>query len=124
MSERLPHEYRVYLTREREYHLESHVCRGVRERSTGEWQESHWAIGRHLTTAFADGAGRLFSIRPPAVGERLCFRLDGQEQSTSTVLSVERLAPYCDVTRGLARVPPALRERLLHGTTDSFREAG
>jgi hypothetical protein len=124
MSERLLHEYRVYLTRDREYHLESHVCRGVRERSTGEWLESHWSIGRHLTTAFADCAGRLFSIRPPVVGERLSFRLNGEEQSTTAVLAVERLPPYCDVTRGLGRMPPALRDQLLRGIPDPILEAG
>jgi hypothetical protein len=122
MSKQLVGEYRVYLTREHEYHVEGHVCCGVRERSNGEWLQAHWALAQHLTTAFADGAGRLFSIRPPVVGERLCFRPQGEEHYTSPVLSVEQLRPYCDLPQELTRLAPALRERLLLGDADRLRE--
>jgi hypothetical protein len=94
-------EYRVYLTREHEYHVENHVCRAVRGRSSGEWLDAHWALGQRLTTAFADGHGRLFSICPPSVGERLCFRFGGADHETSTVLSIEQPVHEFDVSHGL-----------------------
>jgi hypothetical protein len=95
-------EYRVYLTREHEYHVDNHVCRAVRGRSGGQWLDGHWAVGQHLATAFADGCGRLFSIRPPCVGERLCFRFGGAEHETSPVLSIEQPIHEFDQSHGLA----------------------
>jgi hypothetical protein len=102
-------EYRVYLTREHEYHVEKHVCLAVRGRSNGEWLDAHWAVGQHLASAFADGHGRLFSICPPCVGERLCFRFAGTEHETSTVLAIEQPLHEFDGSRGL----PDRRQRRL-----------
>jgi hypothetical protein len=101
--------YRVFLTHQSEYHIRGHVCFGVRSRRTGDWFAQHWALSRPLATAYADDHGRLRGLRLPAIGEPLCFQVEGELLETTPVLGVEsrehfELAP-------LAACGPALPER-------------
>jgi hypothetical protein len=105
-------EYRVYLTREHEYHVDRHVCRGVRERGSGQWLQVHWTLSQNLASAFADGNGRLFSVHTPSIGERLRFRCDGAERATSPILAIEQPA----------RLSPALRDCMQHEANAALRE--
>jgi hypothetical protein len=72
--------YQVFLTRNSEYHLQSHVCVGVRDRRTGQWFAEHPALSRPLMSAF---------LRTPHLGESLEFDLDGEPLRTSPVLNIE-----------------------------------
>jgi hypothetical protein len=87
-------EYRVYFTRNSEYHLRNHVCVAVRDRRTGQWFEEHPALSRPLAAAlrFAD---QFATLHTPNLGESLDFAQDhdGEPLRTSPVLSIENRAP-------------------------------
>jgi len=81
--------YQVFLTRNSEYHLQSHVCVGVRDRRTGHWLEKHPALHRPLATTVRT-AGQLAPLQKPQLGESLEFDLDGGAPlRTSPVLNIE-----------------------------------
>ena len=80
--------YRVFLTRNSEYHVESHVCVGVRDRRTGLWIQNHPAIRRALMNAVAANGGYQ-AMSLPCLGERLEFDVDGAALRTSAVLDIE-----------------------------------
>ncbi|MGD8859856.1 MAG: hypothetical protein PVI30_07580 [Myxococcales bacterium] len=86
---RRPSGYRVFVTRNSEYHVRGHVCFGVRDRRSGLWVQDHWACGQRLATVFRDARGKLQTYDLPSVGESLHFRIDGHAHYTSEVLSVE-----------------------------------
>jgi hypothetical protein len=113
--------YRVFLTRRSEYHVRGHACFGVRDRRSGEWLESHWALGLPLAQAFPDARGRMCSIRVPVIGEPLCFAAASGLHATSPVLSVEE-RQHLDLAGGLSRLHPALRAALVLHPQSSIRE--
>lgn len=80
--------YQVFLTRNSEYHLQSHVCVGVRDRRTGRWLDEHPALQRPLATTVRTG-GQLAPLQKPQLGESLEFDLDGSPLRTSPVLNIE-----------------------------------
>lgn len=82
-------DYQVFLTRNSEYHLQSHVCVGVRDRRTGAWVETHPALHRALKSAVRT-EGQLAILQRPQLGESLEFDLDGAPLRTSPVLNIER----------------------------------
>ena len=85
---RSAHAYRVFLTRNSEYHVESLVCVGVRDRRTGHWVQNHPALRRALLNSVA-AAGCLQPLSMPCLGERLEFDIDGAALRTTTVLDIE-----------------------------------
>ncbi|MEY4580381.1 MAG: hypothetical protein RL701_5084 [Pseudomonadota bacterium] len=82
--------YQVFLTRNSEYHLESHICVGVRDRRTGRWFDQHPALFRPLTMTVCT-AGQLSLLRAPQLGESLEFDIGGDRQPlrTSAILNIE-----------------------------------
>jgi hypothetical protein len=84
-----PLDYQVFLTRNSEYHLQSHVCVGVRDRRTGRWLAEHPALSRPLSTAIRTGE-QFSALQTPQLGESLEFDLDGAPLRTSPVLNIER----------------------------------
>jgi hypothetical protein len=78
----------VFLTRNSEYHVQSHVCVGVRDRRTGRWFDEHPALSRPLATTVRT-AGQLAPLQTPQLGESLEFDLDGEPLRTSPVLNIE-----------------------------------
>jgi hypothetical protein len=48
----------TYMTRNTEYHLESGICVAVRDRTSGNWQLCHGALGRRLSASLRQHAGR------------------------------------------------------------------
>jgi hypothetical protein len=85
-------EYQVFLTRNSEYHLQSHVCIGVRDRRTGAWIKQHPALQRPLSSTVRT-AGSLAVLQRPQLGESLEFDLDGAPLRTSPVLNIEQPKP-------------------------------
>ena len=81
--------YRVFLTRNSEYHVRGHVCIGVRDRRSGHWLAQHPALTRPLAQSVVDVDGRLRSIGLPARGEFLEFDVEGCPLRTSPVLDIE-----------------------------------
>jgi hypothetical protein len=81
--------YRIFLTRNSEYHVDSHVCVGVRDRRTGNWVADHPALRRELLGAVAANGGSLQGVYTPCLGERLEFEIDGALLRTSAVLDIE-----------------------------------
>ena len=92
--------YRVFLTRKSEYHVRGHMCFGVRDRRTGQWQARHWALGQRLATAFPDAHGKLCRFGVPVIGEPLCFVVVSGPQYTSPVMAVEE-REHLDMSRRL-----------------------
>ncbi|HEX7479640.1 MAG TPA: hypothetical protein VF331_17680 [Polyangiales bacterium] len=81
--------YRVFLTRNSEYHVRGHVCIGVRDRRTGQWQAQHPALSRPLSQVVTDSSGHLQSICAPALGDPLEFDVPGKSLRTSPILDIE-----------------------------------
>ena len=83
-----PSIYRVYFTRNSEYHLQNNVCVAVRDRRTGLWFDEHPALTRPLATAQLL-ANEFTSLHTPNLGESLDFAQDGELLRTSPVLNIE-----------------------------------
>jgi hypothetical protein len=113
--------YRVFLTRQSEYHVRGHVCFGVRDRRSGRWLESHWALRARLASAFPDAQGNMCSIASPAIGEPLWFAVDGVLHHTSPVISVEE-REHLALREGMGRLSPALRAELAHASPSAIRD--
>jgi hypothetical protein len=94
--------YQVFLTRNSEYHVKSHVCVGVRDRRTGQWFSEHPALSRALSSVVRT-ADSLSPLRTPHLGESLEFDLDGEPLRTSPVLNIERARPS-DLSSGGTRI--------------------
>ena len=90
-------DYQIFLTRNSEYHLHSHVCIAVRDRRTGAWVKQHPALHRRLATTVRT-AGALAVLQRPQLGESLEFDLDDPHAHaplrTSPVLNIEQLKPW------------------------------
>jgi hypothetical protein len=41
--------HKVYVTHNTEYHTRDEICVAVRDRQTGQWAESHRALGHRMT---------------------------------------------------------------------------
>ena len=83
-----PSIYRVYFTRNSEYHLQNNVCVAVRDRRTGRWFDEHPALTRPLATAQLL-ANEFTSLHTPNLGESLDFAQEGELLRTSPVLNIE-----------------------------------
>lgn len=81
--------YRVFLTRNSEYHVRGHVCIGVRDRRSGDWLKDHPALSRPLAHTVVDSSGRLSSPHLPSLGDPLEFDVAGTPLRTSPVLDIE-----------------------------------
>ena len=114
--------YRVFLTRQSEYHVRGHVCFGVRDRRSGQWLGGHWALERRLATAFPDGNGKMCCISGPGIGEPLCFCVDDRLHETSPVLAVEERA-HLDLAGGIGRISPALLDAVAQRPPDATHES-
>jgi hypothetical protein len=110
---RRPSTYRVYLTKNSEYHVRGLVCFGVRDRRTGQWVDTHWALTKKLASAFPDAEGRMSVVDLPVVGESLTFVVEGVARQTSAILGVEeRIALELDASLG--RTPSHALRRPRH----------
>lgn len=86
-------DYQIFLTRNSEYHLQSHVCIGVRDRRTGTWVEQHPALQKPLKSTVRT-AGALAVLQRPQLGESLEFDLGDAPLRTSPVLNIEQPKPW------------------------------
>jgi hypothetical protein len=109
--------YRVFLTRKTEYHIRGHQCFGVRDRRTGQWAQTHWALGQRLATACPDPSGKLHNTSLPAIGDRLCFVVEGTPTYTSAVIGVEEREQYA-----IGGLSPVLHEELARRPPGPIRE--
>jgi hypothetical protein len=109
--------YRVFLTRNSEYHVRGHVCFGVRDRRSGDWQQAHWALGQRLASAFPDGQGKMCSISSPSIGEPLWFATGERPHCTSPLLAVEEREGF-----DMPGLHAGLREEIVRRGTGSIRE--
>jgi len=105
--------YRVFLTRNSEYHVRGHVCFGVRDRRNGEWPSRHWALGQHLASAFPDHTGKMCSLGSPVVGEPLWFAAEAGPHCTSVLLAIEE-REYCELPGLHGVLPEALAKRAVN----------
>jgi hypothetical protein len=101
-------DYQVFLTRNSEYHLHSHVCIGVRDRRTGAWIKQHPALHRALSSTVRT-AGKLAVLQRPQLGESLEFEMDGAPLRTSPVLNIEQPKPEQSAAHASATQPRARR---------------
>ena len=115
---RRPSAYRVFLTRRSEYHVRSHECFGVKDRRTGQWHASHWALGMRLAGAIPDQRGKICSLGVPVLGEALCFLVDGEPNYTSPVMAIEE-REHLDLHD---RISPLLRAELARKPGGTSRE--
>jgi hypothetical protein len=81
---------RVYVTHNTEYHLHDEICVAVRDRHTGEFDQSHIAIGRKLEGAMAYGEGIAGFHRQPKIGDAMLFQAGKREVITSPIERVTR----------------------------------
>lgn len=81
--------YRVFVTKNSEYHLRGCTCTGVRDRRSGCWLPDHPALGMNLTSIYMDDDGRMQPTALPRIGEPLTLVKEGQPVRTSTVLGIE-----------------------------------
>jgi hypothetical protein len=113
--------HRLFLTRKSEYHVRGHMCFGVRDRRTGQWLLDHWALGQRLATAFPDAHGKLCRFGVPAVGEPLCFVVEGRPQYTSPVFAIEE-REQLDMSGGFRRDSSSTHEEIARRASGSIRE--
>ena len=96
--------YRVFLTRNSEYHIQAGACIGVRDRRSGAWIADHVALGQRLADTYADESGRVRASTLPVIGEPLTFVVAGQAFTTSAVLSIESRDGWPAGVNGFERV--------------------
>jgi hypothetical protein len=113
--------YRVFLTRKSEYHVRGHMCFGVRDRRTGQWQNEHWALRQRLATAFPDAHGDMCRFGVPVIGEPLCFVIARQPHYTSAVMAVEE-REHIDMSGGFGRAVSKRHEEIARRAHGSIRE--
>jgi hypothetical protein len=84
----------VFVTRNTEYHVREQHCVAVRDRETGAWLRTHFAVDRPVIGAIHfDGSGTMRAAPGlPAVGESMYFEDLGRDLLTSSVIAVERPA--------------------------------
>jgi hypothetical protein len=87
--------HKVFITRNSEYHVKDQLCVGVRDRETGEWLRTHFALERPVIGAVKFFESGAMSAAPglPSIGESMYFEDLGRDLVTSSVVSVERPSP-------------------------------
>lgn len=86
--------HKVFVTRNTEYHVRAQTCVAVRDRETGAWLRTHFAVDRPVIGAIRyDGSGTMRAAPGlPEVGESMYFEDLGRDLLTSSVIAVERPA--------------------------------
>lgn len=103
--------YRVFLTRNSEYHVRGHVCIGVRDRRSGQWLKDHPALARPFSDSVVDAqSGRISSPRLPSLGDPLEFDVNGTPLRTSPVLDIEERESF-DAPGGRKQGPTPISRR-------------
>jgi hypothetical protein len=87
--------HKVFVTRNSEYHLRQQVCVGVRDRETGAWLRTHFAVERPVVGSIKFFESGAMSAQPglPHVGDSMYFEDMGRDLVTSSIVSVERPDP-------------------------------
>ncbi len=102
--------YRVFLTRNSEYHVRGHVCIGVRDRRSGSWLKDHPALARPFSHSVVSADGRISLPHLPGLGDPLEFDINGTPLRTSPVLDIEERESLAPSERP-QRVPNPLSRR-------------
>ena len=82
--------HRVFVTRHTEYHMRDRHCVAVRDKTSGDWQATHVAVGQELVgVLFLEPKKPILhaDATEPPLGWRLCFAND---TVTSPLCAVER----------------------------------
>lgn len=103
--------YRVFLTRNSEYHVRGHVCIGVRDRRSGQWLKDHPALARAFSHSVVDPEGRISSPHQPGLGDPLEFDINGTPLRTSPVLDIEEREALDGASDRPKRMPNPLSRR-------------
>jgi hypothetical protein len=84
--------HRVFVTRNTEYHVRQSTCVAVRDRESGQWLGTHFALAQPIAGAirFFESGGLAATPGLPQVGESMYFEKAGRDLVTSSVISVER----------------------------------
>jgi hypothetical protein len=87
--------HKVFVTRNSEYHVRQKTCVGVRDRESGEWLRTHFAVARPVVGSIKFFESGAMSATPglPGVGESMYFEDLGRDLVTSSVIAVERPSP-------------------------------
>lgn len=87
--------HRVFVTRNTEYHIRRNTCVGVRNRESGSWLGTHFAINQEVAGAirFFESGGITANPGLPRIGESMYFESMGRDLVTSSIVSVERPRP-------------------------------
>ena len=87
--------HKVFVTRNSEYHVRQQTCIGVRDRETGQWLRTHFAVERPVVGAIKFFESGAINATPglPNVGESMYFEDLGRDLVTSSVVAVERPQP-------------------------------
>ena len=84
--------HRVFVTKNTEYHVRRQLCVAVRDRDSGTWLATHFALNRPVSGSirFFDRGGLAAAPAWPRVGESMYFEHAGRDLVTSAVVAVER----------------------------------
>lgn len=84
--------YKVFVTRNSEYHMRRNTCVAIRDRKSGEWKRHHRALRQNLAGSilFEEDGNIRVSPGLPRVGESMYFEVGGIDLVTSSIVSVER----------------------------------
>jgi hypothetical protein len=89
--------HRVFVTRNTEYHVRQGTCVAVRDRESGQFLGTHFALKLPVAGSirFFESGGLAATPGLPQIGESMYFEKSGRDLVTSSVISVER--PRADV---------------------------
>jgi hypothetical protein len=84
--------HQVFVTQNSEYHVRENLCVAVRDRESGEWLRSHFAVRRPVVGSmrFFESGAISASAGLPELGESLYFEELGRDLVTGSVIAVER----------------------------------
>lgn len=86
--------FRMYVTRNTEYHFRDDLCVAVRDLRTGQWLPAHLAVSRRLSGSvrILNNGTAVPNFGSPSVGEALYFGEEASEREliTSRLCGVER----------------------------------
>ena len=84
--------HKVFVTRNTEYHVRKATCVGVRDRESGCWMTTHFALNLPVAGAIRFFESGALAAAPglPQVGESMYFEARGRDLVTSSIVSVER----------------------------------
>lgn len=82
--------HQVFVTRNTEYHVRERRCIGVRDRESGHWIRTHFAVDRVVAGAvrFFETGSLVTSAALPTVGDSLYFEEQGRDLVTSSIIAV------------------------------------